>query len=102
MACNNLRNKLLREYILLELQEKESVNRAEIAGFFGVQSEIIKEILTSIAIMTPQRTWKLKLEADQLFISQFPSVVDRFQLLWKEKEIRFIYLLLYLYHLSLV
>ncbi|XP_070581554.1 DNA-directed RNA polymerase III subunit RPC5-like [Ptychodera flava] len=74
-----------RDYIMWKFTQSRYVIRKEIAMVTRLPSEDIKEMLEQMSRMQVNQGWQFLIEYDSVFVSKFPEVVQRQQMLWDNK-----------------
>ncbi|KAK8387061.1 hypothetical protein O3P69_018014 [Scylla paramamosain] len=76
-----------RDYVLYLFTKKTGVTRGEVADVVGLPSNDLKEILYGVSRYRGTRTtWEFLLPTDTAFLSKYPDVVQRQQMIWQSRS----------------
>ena len=82
-----------RTFILLLLQIDGSIHRTQLRRVLAnnrkVSSQRLLALLKQVAIQTVDQGWKLKIEDDHAFLSQFPEQSALHQQFWEQQQERY-------------
>lgn len=72
-----------------KLSKTECLNRNQVALATQIPPEEVKEVLETVAVLRPNRTWELMLPPDTGFESKYSDIIFRQEIHWKAYEEKF-------------